>query len=406
MNGNCALFLGVAACVLVGGVAVEGLRAQSGAPAPGATPAAPKMAEEQFKNIKVLKGVPAEQVFPAMQFITTSLGVECAFCHVQGADGKLEFDKDDKKNKQTARKMMEMMFAINKENFDGHRDVTCYSCHRGNVEPVGTPLVTTADAGKIAPAEAKKGEAGEPKDVAKGAANDATGRSADQLLDKYVQALGGAAAVEKVTSRVMKGTIAFGDKSFPIDLYSKDPYKRISFTHMPEGDNVTAFDGRDGWLGTVGHPMREMHGADIDGASIDADLHLATHLRRIFSKVSTRGTEKVGDRDTYVVVGLREGKPPLRLYFDQQSGLLLRLVRFAETPLGSLPTQIDYADYREADGVKVPFRWTLARPNGRFTIQITELKQNVPVDEAKFAKPPAPPQAVPAAPQGLNVQAK
>jgi hypothetical protein len=82
------------------------------------------------------------------------------------------------------------------------------------------------------------------------------------------------------------------------------------------------------------------------------------------------------------------------------------LVRFAETPLGRLPTQIDYADYREADGVKVPYRWTLARPNGRFTIQITELKQNVPVDDAKFAKPPAPPQGVPSPPQGLSVEAK
>lgn len=251
---------------------------------------------------------------------------------------------------------------------------------------------------KAAPAEAKKDEAGEKKE--------ATGPAADQLIEKYVQALGGSAAVDKVTSRVAKGTIEFGDKSFPIDLYSKDPYKRISFTHMPEGDNVTAFDGHEGWLGMSGHPMREMHGADIDAASIDADLHLATHLTKMFTKVSTRGTEKVGDRDAYVVVGQREEKPPLRLYFDQQSGLLLRLVRFAETPLGRLPTQIDYADYRNADGVKVPFRWTLARPNGRFTIQVTELKQNVLVDEARFAKPPAPPQAPPAPPQGLGVQAK
>jgi hypothetical protein len=96
----------------------------------------------------------------------------------------------------------------------------------------------------------------------------------------------------------------------------------------------------------------------------------------------------------------------VRLYFDQSSGLLLRQVRYTDTPVGRNPTQIDYADYREVDGVKVPFRWTLARPNGRFTIQITELKQNVPVDDAKFAKPPAPPPPVPAPPQGLSVQPK
>lgn len=402
MNRKRNLVLGTAACIVTCGIVAGGLKAQS-APVPGtvaqsATPAAPKLAEEQFKNIKVLKGVPADQVFPAMQFITISLGVECEFCHVQGAGGRLEFDKDDKKNKQTARKMMEMMFAINKDNFDGRREVTCYSCHRGSPDPEGTPSVMTEEAkleAKAAPAEGKKdpGDAKEP-----------TGPSADQLLDKYVQAIGGATAIDKITSRVAKGTIEFGDKSFPIDLYSKDPEKRISFTHMPEGDSVTAFNGEEGWLGTVGRPMREMHGPDLDGAAIDADLHLATHLRRIFSKLSTRRTEKIGDHDVYVVIGQREDKPPLRLYFDQQSGLLVRLVRFGETPLGRLPTQIDYADYRVADGVKVPFRWTLARPNGRFTIQVTELKQNVPVDDAKFVKPPAPPPPVPGAPQGLNAQ--
>lgn len=396
MNRKRASLLTVAACVVAGGLVAGGLKAQSGPPTQGMNSAAPKLAEEQFKNIKVLKGVPADQVFPAMQFITISLGVECEFCHVQGADGKLQFDKDDKKNKQTARKMMEMMFAINKDNFEGHREVTCYSCHRGSAEPKGTPAVMTGDPRLdmiAAPAEAPKGEGAEAKEPA--------GPSADQLIDKYVQALGGAAAVDKITSRAAKGTIEFGDKSFPIDLYSKDPEKRISFTHMPEGDNVTAFNGQEGWLGMTGHAMREMHGADIDGASMDADLHLATHLKRMFSKVSTRGTEKIGDSTTYVVVGQRDDKPPLRLYFDQQTGLLVRLVRFGETPLGRLPTQIDYADYRLADGVKVPFRWTLARPNGRFTIQLSELKQNVPVDDAKFVKPPAP---VPGAPQGLSGQ--
>jgi hypothetical protein len=112
----------------------------------------------------------------------------------------------------------------------------------------------------------------------------------------------------------------------------------------------------------------------------------------MFSEAQVRGTEKIDDHETYLVIGRREGKPPLRLYFDKQSGLLLRLVRYGETPLGRLPTQIDYADYREAGGVKIPFRWTLARPAGRFTIQVSEVKQNVPVDDAKFAKPAGPPE--------------
>jgi hypothetical protein len=113
----------------------------------------------------------------------------------------------------------------------------------------------------------------------------------------------------------------------------------------------------------------------------------------MFSKVEVRGTEKVDDHDAYLVVGERAGKTPLQLYFDKESGLLVRLVRFGETPLGRLPTQIDYADYKETGGVKIPLRWTLARPGGRFTIQVSEVKQNVPVDDAKFAKPPSPPEA-------------
>jgi hypothetical protein len=359
------------------GFVIARAKAQSGgtahSPNPGqvaANAAGSKKAEEQFKNIQVLKGIPAEQLFPTMQFITASLGVECDFCHVQSA-----FEKDDKKTKQMARKMMEMMIAINADNFDGRRAVTCNSCHRGSAMPQAIPAVMT---------EEPKETMGTPKPAD---AKENAGPSADQLLNKYVQAAGGAAAIDKVTSRVMKGTIDFGGKSLPLDIYAKDPDERISFTHMPDGDSVTAFNGHEGWLGTPGRPLRAMHGSDLDGASIDADLHLATHLKSMFSEIRVQGTEKIGDHEAYVVVGQREGKPPIQLYFDEQTGLLVRLVRYGETALGWLPTQIDYADYRDTNGVKIPYRWTLARPSGRFTIQVSELKQNVPVDDAKFAKP-------------------
>src|SRR6202040_3555981 len=138
-----------------------------------------------------------------------------------------------------------------------------------------------------------------------------------------------------------------------------------------------------------GRPIREMHGGDLDGASIDADLHFASHLTQMFSEVHTQGSEKIGDQEAYVVVGKREGKTPIILYLDKQSGLLVRLVRYGDTALGWLPTQIDYADYRDTNGVKIPYRWTLARPSGRFTIQVSDVKQNIPVDEAKFAPPVA-----------------
>jgi photosynthetic reaction center cytochrome c subunit len=348
--------------------------AQAGAGSQAANGAEPKTAGQQFKNVKVLKDIPADQLIPAMQFIAASLGVECEFCHVQGA-----FEKDDKKPKLAARKMMEMMFTINQENFDGHREVTCYSCHRGNAKPVAMPPVMTAES-KPATDEEVIHEGGDAKENG--------GPSADQLFEKYLKAVGGAAAVDKITSRVMKGTITFGDRNIPIEIFAKEPDKRVSFTHTPEGESITAFNGHEGWLGVPGHPVREMHGPDIDGAAMDADLHFPAHVTEMFDKVEVRRTEKVGDREAYLVVGERAGKTPLQLYFDKQSGLLVRLVRFGETPLGRLPTQIDYADYKEAGGVKIPLRWTLARPGGRFTIQVRDVKQNVPVDDAKFAKPP------------------
>jgi len=375
----------IAILVVASGTIIAGLKAASRAAFHAVaqqmpTPSSPKRAEEQFKNIQVLKGIPAEELFPTMQFVASSLGVNCEYCHVKDA-----FDKDDKETKKTARKMMEMMFTINQENFNGRRDVTCYSCHRGNAKPIAIPAVMTDDS-----AVATAMPHGVPTETKANATKETATPTPEQLLDRYVRAVGGANAIDKITSRVMKGTIEFGGQTVPIDIYAKDPDMRISFTHMAAGESITAFNGHEGWLGTPGRPPHFMQGSEIDAASMDADLHLATHLKQMFTKMGVEGVEKVGDRDTYVLVGQREAKPPLRLYFDEKSGLLLRLVRYGETALGWLPTQIDYADYRDTNGVTTPYRWTLARPNGRFTIQVSELQQNVPVDNAKFAKPAVP----------------
>jgi len=358
---------GIAAVFVICGVVISGAKAQSAA-------TGPKTAVQQFKNIQVLKDIPADQLIPGMQFITASLGVECQFCHVEGA-----FEKDDKKPKVTARKMIEMMIILNQDNFDGHREVTCYSCHRGSIDPVATPVVMRAES-KPGTSEGRSAEEGAEVKTP-------SGPKADQLFDKYVKAVGGEAAIDKVSSRVMKGTITFGDRNLPIEIYSKDPEKRVSFTHMSNGDSITAFNGHEGWLGFPKGPVHEMHGPDIDAAAMDADLQFAVHLKSMFSEAKVEGMEKIDGHDAYLVVGSREGKTALRLYFDEQSGLLVRLIRFGETPLGRLPTQIDYADYRESGEVKIPFRWTLARPSGVFTIQVTDVKQNVPVDDAKFARP-------------------
>jgi len=360
--------------ILSTGLAIAGAEAQSNASQP---PAVPKLAEEQFKNIQALKGVPADLVRPSMQFITASLGVECEYCHVRGDHG-LEFDKDDKKTKVTARKMMKMMFAINKDNFEGHREVTCYSCHRGAAEPAGTPIITDEEP-KV---EAERGKApGEAQPVFP---------PADQLLDKYLAAVGGEAALQKVTSRVEKGEINANGHKLPIEVYAKAPDKRLSIMHLPNGESVTAFDGKQGWLSNAGHPHL-MSAAENDALRIDADLYFPAHVKSLYKKFLVAPGEKIDGHETYLVIGRNEGQPPLRLYVDQQSGLLVRLVRYAETAFGRNPTQIDYADYRDEGGVKIPFRWTLSRPGNRFTIQINQVERNVPVEDAKFTPPPMPP---------------
>ena len=325
-------------------------------------------AEQKFKNIQVLKGIPADQLIPSMQFISASLGVECEYCHVQRA-----MDKDDKKPKLTARKMITMMTQINADSFKSEREVTCYTCHRGSVHPLGTPILSADNpAASPAPEEESTTAAALP--------------SAQAILDKYLAAVGGAAVLQKIKTRVQTGNIEVTGKKYPIEIYSQAPDNRVSISHLPSGPSVTAFNGEAGWLSTP-NGIRRMSSAEQQAARIDAELYFPLQLPRMYQEFEVSSGELINGKATYLVSAKGKGAPGLRLYFDQESGLLVRLIRFAETPLGRNPTEIDYADFRVADGVKLSYRWTLARPNGRFTIQIDAVKQNVPLDEGQFVTP-------------------
>src|SRR5215475_8802143 len=350
-------------------------KGQSGTPhtAGANSESKPKTAAEQFKNVQILKDMPADQLIPAMQFMTASLGVDCEYCHVEKA-----FDKDDKKTKGYARHMMEMMFNINKENFDDQRWVTCYSCHQGSPHPPSIPAITAKEKTPVRMAE-------------EGETSSATGYPEPaKLLDAYLSAVGGADALRKISTRVAKGTVtAFGDQKMPVDIYARAPDKRVSVLHMKEGESVTAYNGKVGWLSVPGR-VHMMNAQETFGAKIDADFAFPANVKELYTKWETKAGEKTDGQATWLVIGEREGEPPLRLYLDQKTGLLQRLVRYVDSPLGYNPTQIDYGDYRIADGVKLPYRWTVARPGNRFTVQVDDLKQNVPVDEAKFVAPPPP----------------
>jgi photosynthetic reaction center cytochrome c subunit len=328
-----------------------------------------KTAEQVYKNIQELKGTPADQLMPAMQFISAALGVECSFCHVQG-----NFAADDKRPKKTAREMMAMQASINQNSFRGQRVVTCYSCHRGAMNPVSTPPVMESD-------EARQPRPGAAQTPA------AAAPTPDQVVEKYIAAVGGADALRKITSRIETGTIHAMGTDSPIEVLTKAPNMRMSITHIGNAQSTTAFDGTIGWLGSAGRPAHAMSPEEDWAASLDAEFYLPLRLKEIFPQLRSGRPEEINGKACNVINASSPGHPPVRLYFDAQSGLLVRMLRLADTPVGRLPTEIDYADYRDADGVQIPFRWTLARPSTRFTIQISEVKSNVPIADSRFAMP-------------------
>ena len=235
-------------------------------------------AGKKYKNIQVLKDIPADQLIPSMQFISASLGVECEFCHVEDS-GKMEFDKDDKNEKKTARKMMQMMFAINKNNFDGEREVTCNTCHRGSPHPQAIPAILA--------------EAPKPEAMRRMHEHDRTTGAichrAVRCWRSYIQALGGQAALAKVTTRVEKGKALMPEgPATPIDIYTKAPDQRVSVMHTPKGESVTAYNGQGGWLSFPGRPLREMSASDQMAAKLDAEAFYPNLLQQQFTELKSQ----------------------------------------------------------------------------------------------------------------------
>jgi photosynthetic reaction center cytochrome c subunit len=368
------LIAGVVAFTIAGAfVAAHANPSQTQSSAAGVS----QTAAQKYKNIRVLKDIPADELIPSMEFISASLGVECDFCHVAGPNHRLEFDKDDKKTKKTARAMMQMMFAINKNNFEGEREVTCNTCHRGSPDPQAIPAILA------------EGPKPEPAAEHEHAMNPASLPPGLPLLEKYIQALGGTAALQKVETRVETGNALVPDgPPMPITIYTKASDQRVSVMSTPRGESVTAYNGQVGWLTFPGRPVRQMTPEDQLAARFDAEAFYPRKLETQFTDLKLQEKpEKIGDQECDVVLGITKGEPPVKLYFDRSSGLLVRMVHYTNTPLGLLPTQVDFADYRDVDGVKTPYRWTIARPGGSFTIQLNRVEQNVPIDEARFVEP-------------------
>lgn len=343
----------------------------------------PLMADDIFKNIQVLRGLTVDQFMGTMGFIAAALSMNCSECHHTGS---AERYADDTPMKQTARKMILMVNGLNKANFGGKRMVTCYSCHRSDARPKVTPSL--AEQYGTPPPD-------DPDELEIPDAPSATAPKPDQILDKYIQALGGAQRLASITSVIGKGNYegfdTEGDK-FPVEVYAKAPNERTTIVHLRAGDNVRTYDGRNAWNTSAGTllpvPVFSLTGGDLEGAKIDASMSFPGQIKQVLKDWRTGfPSASVDDKDVDVIQGASADGTPVKLYFDKKSSLLLRQVRYTDTALGLNPTQIDYSDYRDVSGVKMPFTLITTWTDGRSTITFSELRANVAIDAAKFAKP-------------------
>jgi photosynthetic reaction center cytochrome c subunit len=344
------------------------------------------MAEDVYKNIQVLRGIPENQFLATMGFFSASIGESCEFCH-DDESSWAGYAKDNE-HKQTARKMILMMNAINKGYFGGARKLTCYSCHRGTDFPKVTPDLAQQYSAPVVD---------EPDVIGEQAAGEAP---ADQILDKYIQALGGAQRLGGITSFVAKGTYqgyAEVNKS-PIEIMAKAPGQRVTIIYTSNGNWTTTYDGRTGWVAEPGRPvpLLELTGEFLEAVKADAELAFPGRIKESFSNWRVGFSTTINDREVEVVQGNSGGSFPVKLYFDKESGLLVRQVRYTNSPVGLNPTQIDYSDYREVSGVKMPFRWTTTWTDGRAVTEVAGIQTNVAIEAGKFGKPAAPAAAQPA----------
>jgi hypothetical protein len=350
----------------------------------------PLMAEDVFKNVRVLRGISVGEFMGTMGVFSAALGMSCEDCH-QADDSRWENYAIESPRKQMARAMVTMMATINKTHFGGRQVVTCFTCHRGNDRPRVTPGLDAI----YSPPPPE-----EPDDVIQQAS---FSPPPDEVLDKYLRAVGGADRLSTITSIVATGTsVGYGPESEPrpVEIYAR-PNRRTVIIHTSSGDSTTAYNGREAWVSAPHRPVAvlQLHGHELEGVRLDADLAFPAGLKQALTKWRVGLPTAIGDRDVQVVQGTSAGGADATLFFDDQTGLLVRQVRYAESPVGRIPTQIDYDDYREVAGVRMPFRWTVTWLDGRDTFEIKEVRTNVGIDEARFARPAPPVAPAPRAPR-------
>jgi len=341
-------------------------------------------AGEVFKNVttSTLKGLTVDDFLASMGVISADLGLDCADCHPGAGSDKVDWVFDTTRKKM-ARRMVEMVATINKTNFGGAQFVTCFTCHHGRLRPTTTIALDTLYS---APNEEKDDLVARLPDAP----------PADKILDKYIQAVGGAQRLAGLKSFIATGTsLGYGGLGGggSFQILAKAPDQRtvlIEFKDHPErGDSMRAFNGRTGWVHSPRGLLKEYEvtGSELDGLRLDAQLCFPGQIKQVLMNPHAGVPDTINGKDVDVVQGTSSKGILATLYFDRKSGLLVRSVRYGKSPVGRVPTQFDYDDYRDVGGIKFPFKITFSWLDGRDAYQLSQVKMNVPIDPAKFDRP-------------------
>lgn len=338
----------------------------------------PQMSETVFKDVQVLKGIPADEFMDTMGMFAASLGYDCVSCHSSEIYKNRDGFAIATPAIQRARGMIGMMNAINRSYFGGQPQVSCFTCHHGQDRPEFVPnlalqygeLVFDPNSIRIVPDRQS---------------------AVDQVFDKYLQALGGRQRLTSITSFVARGTYEGSNtgagSQFPLEIFVNAPNQRAQIIRGPGGDDVKTYDGRSAWVAERWRPLPLMAltGGNLDGARLEALTWFPASIRQAFTEWQSSNTT-IDNRIVQILQGSSAGSLPVNFYFDP-SGLLVRIVRWNRTAVGTTPTEIDYTDYRDVSGIKIPFRTVVTWTDGKDTIVLNDVAANVAIDATRFARP-------------------
>jgi len=379
-----------------------------------AAPTGP-LAPEKYKNIQVLKDVPADQVDLLMRYFTAATGFQCQTCHVRDqATGVFRYEEDTQRAKATARSMIKMVQSVNANRDQFGVNINCATCHQGRNRPAGlTPalMMTPDQLAELAARQGGPGATGAPPqgparaggppaggappagNAQPGAGRGNAGPPIDDVLNKYVEALGGRAALEKLRTRVITGTyVTRANMSIPFTIEEKGAKYRET-SQLPNGAQIIGFDGQSGWLLAGANTATDIEGFPLRLLTRLADLTRALTFKERYQNLQSttaRLTLSAGATpiDTNMVQGAPSAGVTERFYFDAGTGLLVRRQIITRTPLnGSLTETFDYGMYRAVNGVQMAH--TIKRNNWAVldTFTVTDIKTNTPIDDSRFGKP-------------------